>query len=93
MANPTKTERVQAILEPMMKTAFFFERPDGSRGVTIKSSPRRKGFTVNLDDLTAQEAEDIGAAVTEALKTAIHPDAQEWVESRVKKWDGKRKGK
>ena len=93
MAKSNKTERVAELVEPMLKTVFIFERTDGSRGAVIKSSPRRKGFTVNLTDLTVEQAQDIGAAVTEVLCTLIHPDAAEFVEAKCKPWDGQRKDK
>ena len=91
MAKPSKDERVKAIVAPMLKTVFIFERPDGTRGAVLKSSPRRKGFTVGLTDLTKQDAEDLGAAVTETLKTLINPKAKDFVEGKCKTWDGERK--
>ncbi len=87
----TKLEKVTEMVKMMVKTAFIFERPDGSRGVVLKSSPRRKGFTVNLTDLTAAEAKVIGEAVTEVLCTFINPKAADFVNGKVKVWDGERK--
>jgi len=93
MAKPSKDERITEIVKPMLKTVFIFERPDGSRGVVLKSSPRRKGFTVNLTDLTKQDAQDLGAAVTETLLTLIDPQAKDFVDGKCKSWDGERKDK
>lgn len=86
-----RQEAVAEQVKNLMQTAFIFERPDGSRGVVLKSSPRRKGFTVNLTDLTAEDAGVIGEAVAEVLTTMIHPDAKEYVDSKCKTWDGSRK--
>jgi len=87
----TKQDKVTELVKSMIKTAFIFERPDGSRGVVLKSSPRRKGFTVGLTDLTAADAKVIGESVTEVLQTLIDPKAKEYVDSKVKTWDGERK--
>ena len=87
----TKAEKVRELVKSMVKTAFIFERPDGSRGVVLKSSPRRKGFTVGLTDLTAADAKVIGESVTEVLRTLINPKAKEFVDSKVKVWNGERK--
>ena len=86
----TQAELVQAQVEDILKTVFIFERADGTRGAVIKSSPRRKGFTQNLTDMTPAKAKVVGLAVTEVLNTLIHPDAQEWVDKKCKPWDGKR---
>ena len=83
--------KVQEQVKLMLASIFIFESPDGSRGAVIKSSPRRKGFTVGLTDLTPEGAAVIGEAVAEVLGTLIHPDAQEWVDGKCKAWDGVRK--
>ena len=88
-----RQEAIQEQVKSLIQTAFIFERPDGTRGVTLKSSPRRKGFTVNLTDLTPDEAKIVGDSVTEVLCTLIsdEPEAREFVEEKLKVWDGTRK--
>jgi len=86
-----RQDAVQEMVKTLVQTAFIFERPDGSRGVVLKSSPRRKGFTQNLTDMTPEQAAVIGEAVTEVLCTFIDPEAKEYVDSHCKSWDGTRK--
>lgn len=86
-----RQEAVAEQVKALMGTAFIFEYPDGKRGVVLKSSPRRKGFTVGLTELTEEDCMVLGEALTETLLTLISPEAAEWVDAKCKTWDGTRK--
>ena len=84
-------EGIREKVKALFAGAFFFERSDGSLAVVVKSSPRRKGFTVNLTDLTADEAREVGQSVAEFLLVFTTPEGVEYARGRAKKFEGYKK--
>jgi len=95
MAKVTKAARTKDLVKMFLTNLFVFERPDGTRGVILKTSPRRPSFTADLSALTPVECAAVGAAVTEVLTTisSDDPEVKTYLDERCKKFDGKRKGK
>jgi len=67
-------------------TMFCFQRADGTRAVTLKTSFRRGGFTVGLDDLTPEKAAGIAEGVRNVLEflASGSEEAKQYFEKHMK---------